>query len=591
MERMERLERLEREEEERPRWQRSVERPALSPSAGAMSPIAGVASPPGQQYMRAPVSPMPMRPQYAVSPAGSRPRIPMSPMLSPQSPSRQFVYPGPPMARRMSGAISPLSPRSGSRSPSWPFMTDRQVMAARQYRKERHNLLEWIMTWVFVVTLAVVLLAILVFYASWQTRLDKKMQEHLNLLQRLSHSPRFGSSVFNELYKVDLPTEVSLRTILKTITDLRYIAGTETESPVTIYVDRFMKDNKLNHTKIFTYVVSLSHPSTTNRNRVQFVDSSGNAIITFSDEEPSVLGKNLGPQLAYSAYGRAGTFTATILYGNRCFPEDLDYLAKTVGQVLWGGALLCRYSTTESPGLAVTAAQRKGVQAVLFFSDPHDVSGGGASAFPQSWWMPNTAIRRSSVRVAHDIGDPSSPGYSSRYAISDLFRAPIEQTMVPTLAVQPINNKDAAELFRNLQGKECPDKWAPAFGVPCHLGDASKGKLSVSIHNVIHDSNIQNILAFFPGEVEPDRYVVFGVPLDSWGGGAVAPGSALAQALGLCYIINKQYMSKKHPWRPRRTIVFGAWDAHEFGEVGATEFVEVRSAPASSELRGHPYFS
>lgn len=579
MERMERLERLEREED-RPRWQHSIERPAASPPAGAMSPIAGAASPSAvQQFVRPPTvaSPRPPMPMGALSPSGSRPRLAMSPLMSPRSPSRQYLYPGQPpvMSRPVSGRVSPLTPRSGARSPSWPFMSDRQVMAARQYRKERHNLLEWIMTWVFVVTLAVVLLAILVFYASWQTRLDKKMQEHLNLLQRLSHSPRFGSAVFNELYKVDLPTEVSLRTILKTITDLRYIAGTETESPVTTYVDRFMKDNKINNTKIFTYVVSLSHPSTTERNKVQFVDNDRNILIDFTDEEPSYLGKNMGPQLAYSAFGRSGTVTETILYGNRCFPEDLEYLAKIAENLLWSSALLCRYSTTESPGVAVAAAERRGVRAVLLFSDPHDISGGGgSSAFPQSWWMPSTAIRRASVRMPQDIGDPASPGFASRYAFTDLHRVQMDNTMVPKIPVHPINSMDASELFKRLQGTECPEKWVPDFGIACHLGDKSTGKLSVHLHNVIHESNIQNILAFFPGEVEPDRYVVFGVPLDSWGGGAVAPGSALAQALGLCYIINKQYMSRKHPWRPRRTIVFGAWDAHEFGEVGATEFIE-----------------
>lgn len=574
MERMERLERLEREEEERPRWQRSIERPAASP---AMSPIAGAASPPGVQYIRPPMMASPRPPMGALSPAGSRPRLAISPMMSPRSPSRQYLFPGPqPMlSRPVSGRMSPMTPRSGARSPSWPFMSDRQVMAARQYRRERHNLLEWIMTWVFVVTLAVVLLAVLVFYASWQTRLDKKMQEHLNLLQRLGNSPRFGSAVFNELYKVDLPTEVSLRTILKTITDLKYVAGTQTESPVTNFVDRFLKDNKINNTKVFTYVASLSHLSLTDRNKVQFIDQDGNIVITFSDEEPSYLGKSGAPQVAYSAYGRSGATTDTIMYGNRCFPEDLDYLARAAGRVVWGNALLCRYSTTESPGVAVAEAQRLGVRAVLLFSDPHDISGGGGnSAFPQSWWMPGTAIRRASVRVPHDIGDPASPGFASRYAFRELHRFSLDKTIVPKIPVQPINSVDAAELFKRLQGKECPEKWVPDFGVACHLGDISSGTLSVDLHNVIHETNVQNIVAYFPGEVEPDRYVVFGVPLDSWGGGAVAPGSALAQALGLSYIINKQYTSKKNQWRPRRTIVFGAWDAHEFGEVGATEFIE-----------------
>lgn len=107
------------------------------------------------------------------------------------------------------------------------------------------------------------------------------------------------------------------------------------------------------------------------------------------------------------------------MYGNRCFPEDLEYLAKIAENLLWSSALLCRYSTTESPGVAVAAAERRGVRAVLLFSDPHDISGGGgSSAFPQSWWMPSTAIRRASVRMPQDIGDPASPGFASRCEMS-----------------------------------------------------------------------------------------------------------------------------------------------------------------------------
>lgn len=43
--------------------------------------------------------------------------------------------------------------------------------------------------------------------------------------------------------------------------------------------------------------------------QVQFVDNDRNILIDFTDEEPSYLGKNMGPQLAYSAFGRSGTVT------------------------------------------------------------------------------------------------------------------------------------------------------------------------------------------------------------------------------------------------------------------------------------------
>lgn len=490
------------------------------------------------------------------------------------------MYAGPPMIRpSSSGRLTPLTPRSGSRSPSWPFMTDRQVMAARQFRRERHNLLEWMMTWVFVVTLAVVLLAILVFYASWQTRLDKSMQEHIHLLERLSQAPHFSSGVFKHLKEVDPPTEVHLRTLLKTISDKKYIAGTATISGVTNYIDTFMTDNKINHTKIFTYVVTMSHPDKKEKNRVQLSSGSRNGLfVNFELDEPMYFGQDAAPLPAYSAYGRAGTVQGQVFYANRCFPEDLDIMTTTVA--VSSGVLLCRYSPTEGPGLAVATAQKYQALGVLLFGHPQDMSDSQSAFYPQTWWMSGRAIRRAHVRRSIDMGDPTTPGYSSRYPSTDVYREELEHTMLPTIPVQPINYDDAGTVLKHLgkanDGVQCPANWpsVPVGSVCKFSAGLTPLQVTMNIHNEIHESNIQNILAFFPGEVEPDRYVVFGVPLDSWGGGAVAPGSALAQALGLCYIINKQYTSKHHTWRPRRTIVFGGWDAHEFGDIGLTEFLE-----------------
>lgn len=146
--------------------------------------------------------------------------------------------------------------------------------------------------------------------------------------------------------------------------------------------------------------------------------------------------------------------------------------------------------------------------------------------------------------------------------------------------MQAINYDDAGTVLRELakvpDPTQCPSAWPSVpLKTECKMSAGNTPLLvSMNIHNDIHLSNIQNILALFPGDAEPDRYVVFGVPLDSWGGGAVAPGSALAQALGVCYILNKQCTKKSNAWRPRRTILFAGWDAHEFGNVGSTEFLE-----------------
>lgn len=68
-----------------------------------------------------------------------------------------------------------------------------------------------------------------------------------------------------------------------------------------------------------------------------------------------------------------------------------------------------------------------------------------------------------------------------------------------------------------------------------------------------------------------DRYVVFGVPMDSLTAGALTPGTALSQFLELGRLLAGQYKS----WKPRRTVVLAAWDAQQFGHIGATEYIEV----------------
>lgn len=68
-----------------------------------------------------------------------------------------------------------------------------------------------------------------------------------------------------------------------------------------------------------------------------------------------------------------------------------------------------------------------------------------------------------------------------------------------------------------------------------------------------------------------DRYVVFGVPMDSLSAGALMPGTAVSQFLELGRLLASQYKE----WKPRRTVVLAAWDAFQFGSIGATEYVEV----------------
>lgn len=111
-----------------------------------------------------------------------------------------------------------------------------------------------------------------------------------------------------------------------------------------------------------------------------------------------------------------------MIYANRCLPDDLDYL-DAISIYYWGHILLCRYGPTESPGLAVYTAQKRGSRGVIFFPDREDVAGKATTFYPSSWWMPGGAIRRAQVRRDQDIGDPSTPGYASSGMFDDVNMA------------------------------------------------------------------------------------------------------------------------------------------------------------------------
>ena len=73
------------------------------------------------------------------------------------------------------------------------------------------------------------------------------------------------------------------------------------------------------------------------------------------------------------------------------------------------------------------------------------------------------------------------------------------------------------------------------------------------------------------GSELPDEWVVAGNHRDAWVYGAVDPNSGTAAMLETVHGIGELL---KSGWKPRRTIVFGSWDAEEQGLIGSTEWGE-----------------
>jgi Predicted aminopeptidases len=85
---------------------------------------------------------------------------------------------------------------------------------------------------------------------------------------------------------------------------------------------------------------------------------------------------------------------------------------------------------------------------------------------------------------------------------------------------------------------------------------------------------LYDVIAKLPGTTEANEWVIRGNHHDAWVNGAEDPISGLvaeleeARALGALV---------KQGWKPKRTIVYAAWDGEEPGLLGSTEWVETHA--------------
>ncbi len=91
---------------------------------------------------------------------------------------------------------------------------------------------------------------------------------------------------------------------------------------------------------------------------------------------------------------------------------------------------------------------------------------------------------------------------------------------------------------------------------------------------------IYNVLATLEGRERPEQLVIRGNHHDAWVNGARDPISGLVALMAEARAVSAL---ARTGWRPKRTLVFAAWDAEEPGLLGSTEWVEQHA----DRLRSH----
>ena len=292
-------------------------------------------------------------------------------------------------------------------------------------------------------------------------------------------------------------------------------------------------------------------------------------------EEPAVPGDPTSSQRSeqlpsYNAYSADGDVTGPLVYVNYGVPADYERLER-LGVTVKGAIVIARYGGSWR-GIKPKIAAQHGAIGCLIYSDPKDDGYWVSDVFPQGPSRPKDGVQRGSV-VDMQVypGDPLTPGVASlpgakRLAVAD----------APTLMkipVLPISYADAQPLLAALRGPVAPAEWRGALPLTYHVG-SGPARVHLVVKSDWKTLPVRDVIARLPGATAPDEWVVRGNHMDAWVNGAIDPisgqTSLLEEARALGDLV-------KQGWKPRRTIIYAAWDGEEPGLIGSTEWVEAHA--------------
>jgi N-acetylated-alpha-linked acidic dipeptidase len=279
----------------------------------------------------------------------------------------------------------------------------------------------------------------------------------------------------------------------------------------------------------------------------------------------------------YNAYSIDGDVTAPLVYVNYGIPEDYDRLAR-MGISVKGAIVIARYGHSWR-GIKPKVAGEHGAIGCLIYSDPRSDGYQQGETFPKGAWRPKDGVQRGSV--ADDpiyAGDPLTPGVG---ATKDAKRLELKDVPVITkIPVLPISYADAQPLLEALTGPVAPAEWRGGLGITYRVGPGlAKVHLKIK-SNWAPLKTIYDVIGKIPGSSSPDEWVIRGNHHDAWVNGAEDPISGQSAMMEEARALGELV---KAGWKPKRTIIYCAWDAEEPGLIGSTEWAEEHAA----ELRAH----
>jgi len=279
----------------------------------------------------------------------------------------------------------------------------------------------------------------------------------------------------------------------------------------------------------------------------------------------------------YNAYSTDGDVTAPLVFVNYGLPEDYELLDR-LGISVKGMIVIAKYYHSWR-GVKPKVAAEHGAIGCLIYSEPQDDGYTRDNVFPQGPMRNPEGVQRGSVMdfASSSPGDPLTPGVG---ATPDAKRLPLSQAKsITKIPVLPISYGDAQPLLARLGGPMAPAEWRGSLPIPYHVGPGpSKVHLKVAFNWDLKPVN--DVIAKIPGSSVPGEWIIRGNHHDAWVNGAEDPVSGQSALLEEARALGELL---KQGWKPRRTIIYAAWDGEEPMLLGSTEWAETHA----EELERH----
>lgn len=269
----------------------------------------------------------------------------------------------------------------------------------------------------------------------------------------------------------------------------------------------------------------------------------------------------------YNAWSADGDVTGELVFVNYGLPQDYEVL-ESLGISVKGKIVIAKYGRSWR-GIKPKVAQEHGAIGCIIYSDPKDDGYYQGDVYPKGAFKNEYGVQRGSIMdMVIYPGDPLTPNIGATENAKRLDR--LEAPNLLKIPVLPISYHDAQPLLQALEGPVAPADWRGALPFTYHIGPG-KAKVHLKVDFNWQLKPAYNVIAKMAGSQFPDQWVIRGNHHDAWVNGANDPISGAAALLEEAQSIGELV---KTGWKPKRTLVYCAWDAEEPGLLGSTEWVE-----------------